>query len=87
MEASSTVPIVMTYSAEPVASLARPGGNITGPTSDVTPETYALGLQMLKEINPKAERVATLWNPNAIGSTALRITEDAAKPAWYRDGP
>jgi putative ABC transport system substrate-binding protein len=84
MEASSTVPIVMTYSAEPVASgliasLARPGGNITGLTSDVTPETYGLRLQMLKEINPKAARVAALWNPNAIGSKALRITEDAAK--------
>jgi putative tryptophan/tyrosine transport system substrate-binding protein len=84
MEASSTVPIVMTYSAEPVASglivsLARPGGNITGLTSDVAPEIYGLRLQMLKEINPKAVRVATLWNPNAIGNKALRVTEDAAK--------
>jgi putative ABC transport system substrate-binding protein len=84
MEASSTVPIVMTYSAEPVASgliasLARPGGNITGLTSDVTPETYGLRLQLLQEINSKASRVAVLWNPNAIGSKALRATEDAAK--------
>jgi putative tryptophan/tyrosine transport system substrate-binding protein len=84
MDASSTVPIVMTYSAEPVASgliasLARPGGNITGLTSDVTPETYGLRLQLLKEINPKASRVAALWNPNAIGSKALRATEDAGK--------
>jgi putative ABC transport system substrate-binding protein len=84
MEASSTVPIVMTYSAEPVASgviasLARPGGNITGLTSDVTPETYGLRLQLLKEINPRTSRVAALWNPNAIGSKALHATEDAAK--------
>jgi putative ABC transport system substrate-binding protein len=74
----------MTYSAEPVASgliasLARPGGNITGLTSDVTSETYGLRLQMLKEINPKATRVAALWNPNGIGNTALSITEEAAK--------
>jgi putative ABC transport system substrate-binding protein len=84
MEASSTVPIVMTYSAEPVASgliasLARPGGNITGLTSDVTPETYGLRLQLLKEINPKASRVAALWNPDAIDSKALRATADAGK--------
>jgi putative ABC transport system substrate-binding protein len=82
--ASSTVPIVMTYSAEPVASgiiasLSRPGGNITGLTSDVTPETYGLRLQLLKEISPTASRVAALWNPNAIGRKALRATEDAAE--------
>jgi len=44
-KASRTIPIVTTYTAEPVAnslvaSLARPGGNITGLTSDVTDETY-----------------------------------------------
>jgi putative ABC transport system substrate-binding protein len=74
----------MTYSAEPVASglinsLARPGGNITGLSSDVTPETYGLRLQLLKEINAKASRVAVLWNPNAIGSKELRATEEAGK--------
>jgi len=84
MEASSMVPIVMTYSAEPVASglirtLARPGGNITGLTSDVTPETYGLRLQLLKEINSKTSHVAVLWNPNAIGSKELHATETAAK--------
>jgi ABC-type uncharacterized transport system substrate-binding protein len=82
--ASSTVPIVMTYSAEPVsngliASLARPGGNITGLTSDVTPQTYGLRLQLLTEISSKDSRVAVLWNPNAIGSRELRETEEAAK--------
>ena len=49
-KASRTIPIVTTYTAEPVAnglvaSLARPGGNITGLTSDVTDETYGLRLQ------------------------------------------
>jgi len=61
MHASSAIPIVMTYSAEPVAnglvtSLARPSGNITGFTSDVTDETYGLRLQLLKEINVKTSR-------------------------------
>src|SRR6266478_3810649 len=84
MEASSMVPIVMTYSAEPVASglirtLARPGGNITGLTSDVTPEPYGFRLQLLKEITSKTSQVAVLWNPNAIGSKELHATETAAK--------
>jgi putative ABC transport system substrate-binding protein len=84
MHASSAIPIVMTYSAEPVAnglvtSLARPGGNITGFTSDVTDETYGLRLQLLKEINAKTSRVAAVWNPDGIERKALQATEDAAK--------
>jgi len=76
MQVSSTIPIVMTYSAEPVAnglvaSLARPGGKITGFTSDVTDETYGLRLQLLKEIIAKASRVAAVWNPDAIARKAL----------------
>jgi len=84
MQASSSIPIVMTASAEPVASglidsLARPGGHITGMTLDVTPETYGLRLQFLKEIHAEISRVAILWNPDAIGIKALQDTEDAAK--------
>jgi ABC-type uncharacterized transport system substrate-binding protein len=84
MQASGAIPIVMTYSAEPVAnglvtSLSRPGGNITGFTSDVTDETYGLRLQLLKEINPQTSRVAAVWNPDAIERKALQATEDAAK--------
>jgi putative ABC transport system substrate-binding protein len=84
MQASNTIPIVTTYSADPVAnglvtSLARPGGNITGLTSDVTSEVYGLRLQFLKEISPKTLRVAALWNPDAIERKALEDTETAAK--------
>ena len=84
MEASSAIPIVMTYSAEPVAngliaSLARPGGRITGFTSDVTDETYGLRLQLLKEVIAKASRAAAVWNPDALARKALEVTEDAAK--------
>jgi putative ABC transport system substrate-binding protein len=84
IQVSSTIPIVMTYSAEPVAnglvaSLARPGGKITGFTSDVTDETYGLRLQLLKEIIAKASRVTAVWNPDAIARKALEATEDAAR--------
>jgi len=84
MQASSSIPIVMTASAEPVASglidsLARPGGRITGMTLDVTPETYGLRLQFLKEIHAEISRLAILWNPDAMGIKVLQDTEDAAK--------
>jgi putative ABC transport system substrate-binding protein len=83
-QASSTIPIVTAYSTEPVASglvdsLSRPGGNITGFTSDVTDETYGLRLQLLKEISAKTSRVAAVWNSDAIPVKALRATDDAAK--------
>jgi putative tryptophan/tyrosine transport system substrate-binding protein len=65
--ATRTVPIVMAISSDPVrvglvASLARPGGNVTGVTS-FSLELVAKRLQLLKEIVPKASRVAVLWNP------------------------
>ena len=65
-EASSTTPIVMALSGDPVgvgliASLARPGGNVTGITDDATPLS-AKRLQLLKEAVPSASRVAVLWN-------------------------
>ncbi len=62
-----TVPIVMAISGDPVqaglvASLARPGGNITGVTT-LSLELVAKRLQLIKEVVPKASRVAVLWNP------------------------
>ena len=62
---TSTVPIVMASSGDPVEagivrSLARPGGNVTGLTSDVGPEFEAKRLQLLKEPLPKASRIAFL---------------------------
>jgi putative tryptophan/tyrosine transport system substrate-binding protein len=63
--ATSLVPIVMAISADPVAagivaSLAHPGGNITGFTGNAGPEIDAKRLQMLKEAVPEATRVAFL---------------------------
>ena len=62
---TTDVPIVMATSSNPVqagivASLARPGGNITGFTSDTGPEFEVKRLQLLKEVLPEATRVAYL---------------------------
>ncbi len=87
--ATSTVPIVMAYVADPVgtglvASLARPGGNLTGLAS-FTLELEAKRLELLKEAVPKLRRVAYLWNaaiPEAKGS--LRDLQVAARTLGVR---
>jgi putative tryptophan/tyrosine transport system substrate-binding protein len=65
-EATATIPIIMAQDTDPVgngfiASLARPGGNITG-LSTLAPEISGKQLGLLKEINPKLSRVAVLGN-------------------------
>jgi ABC-type uncharacterized transport system substrate-binding protein len=69
--ATSTIPIVMVAAGDPVgggwvASLAHPGGNITG-TTFLSSELAGKRLELLKETAPKASRVAVLWNPNNPG--------------------
>ena len=69
MKATTTIPIVMTNSADPVsaglvASLARPGGNVTGFSSDTGGEIYGKRLELLKETLPNLSRVGILWNPD-----------------------
>jgi len=71
--ATTAIPIVMASVGDPVASglvasLARPGGNITG-LSQMAPELAGKRLELLKEIVPKLSRVAVLWNPQDRGST------------------
>jgi putative ABC transport system substrate-binding protein len=62
-----------------VASLARPGGNVTGVTL-IHPELSAKRTQLLKEARPRIERVAVVWNPgNAASVELLRECEDAAR--------
>jgi putative ABC transport system substrate-binding protein len=63
-EATNTIPIVMAQDNNPVAngfvaSLARPGGNITG-LSNIAPEISGKQLELMKEIIPKLSRVAVL---------------------------
>jgi putative tryptophan/tyrosine transport system substrate-binding protein len=82
-EATVTIPIVMGFDNDPVgngfvASLARPGGNITG-VSTLAPEISGKQLELLKEIVPRLSRVAVLGNSNEPGNTqALREVEVAA---------
>ena len=83
-QATKTIPIVLVLSGAPVeaelvASLARPGGNITG-LSLQHPELTAKRLQLLKEVVPKVSRMAVLWNPaGPIGAPQMRETEVAAR--------
>jgi len=67
--ATETIPIVMISGGlDPVglglvASLARPGGNVTGSSYSVGPEIFGKGLELLKEALPKVRRIAILSNP------------------------
>ncbi|OGL05348.1 MAG: hypothetical protein A3I03_11950 [Candidatus Rokubacteria bacterium RIFCSPLOWO2_02_FULL_68_19] len=66
--ATETIPIVMINVGDPVglgliASLARPGGNVTGSSYSVGLEIIGKQLELLKETVPKVRRVAILWNP------------------------
>jgi putative ABC transport system substrate-binding protein len=82
-EATTTIPIVMTQDSDPVgngfvASLARPGGNITG-LSNLAQELSGKRLELLKQIVPKISRVAVLgMSTNPGNSQSLRETELAA---------
>ena len=82
-EATSTIPIVMAQDIDPVgsgfiASLARPGGNITG-LSTLAPEISGKQLELLKEAVPKLTRVAVLGTSNTPGNAqSLKETESAA---------
>ena len=67
-KATTTIPIVMTNHADPVgsglvASLARPGGNITGMADTAGLEIFGKQLELLKEAVPGVSRVAVIWNP------------------------
>ena len=82
--ATTTIPIVMAISGDAVAtglvaSIARPGGNITG-SSFFFPELNAKRLELLTEARPAARRMATLVNPdNPAHTLALRVRESTAK--------
>jgi putative ABC transport system substrate-binding protein len=76
--ATGTIPIVFVSVSDPVAngvvaSLARPGGNVTG-LSILAPELSRKRLELLKEAFPKVTRVLVLWNPTSSGES-LSFTE------------
>jgi putative tryptophan/tyrosine transport system substrate-binding protein len=83
MQATDKIPIIMTLAPDPVgsgfvASLARPGGNVTG-MSALAPELASKRVELLKEVVPRAVRVAVLWN----SSSQAKVTEwkDMQEPA------
>ena len=82
--ATKTIPIVMAVVGDPVgtgvvASLARPGGNVTG-LSILAPELSGKRLELLKEIVPGVSRVAVFGNPNSPSlDLMLRETQEAAR--------
>jgi putative tryptophan/tyrosine transport system substrate-binding protein len=82
--ATSTIPVVMGFDDDPVgngfvASLARPGGNITG-LATLSPEISGKRLELLKEINPGLSRVAVFGTSTYGGNAqALRETELAGE--------
>ena len=83
--ATETIPIVMIAVRDPVgtgliASLARPGGNVTGVSGYAGLESVAKQLELLRETVPKIRRVAILSNPtNAYHQLAIREVNDAAR--------
>ena len=69
MKATTTIPIVMIGGVDPVstglvASLARPGGNVTGLAVDTGSEILGKRFELLKEILPNLSRVGILFNPD-----------------------
>jgi len=102
MNATKTIPIVMTFPGDPVllgfvASLERPGGNVTG-VSGLTPELGGKWLELVKETVPNARRVAVLWNQNAeyhfptwksveIAARSLKVDVEWVEVRGLRDIP
>ena len=88
-QATATIPIVMVAVADPVgsglvASVIRPGGNVTG-MSVVVPELSGKNLQLLREVLPGITRVGVLVNPvNPVSAVELREIEVAARSLGLR---
>src|SRR5262247_3658622 len=82
-KASATIPIVMGAVSDPIAlgfveSLAHPGGSITG-ISNLSAELSGKRLELVKEVIPKATRVAVLASKGDSLRTSIKATEDAAR--------
>ncbi len=85
MQATTTIPIVMAEAGDAVgtglvASLARPGGNVTG-LSLITPDLVGKRLELLKEVAPRVARVAVLSYPSFPASVIILREAQAAAPA------
>jgi putative tryptophan/tyrosine transport system substrate-binding protein len=86
-QATKTIPVVMIATGDPVgtgfvASLARPGGNITG-SSALSPELSGKRLELLREAVPSTSRVGAFWNPDnpatAISMKEAKVTAEGLR--------
>jgi putative ABC transport system substrate-binding protein len=82
---TDTIPIVVAAMADPardglVASLARPGGNVTGSTF-LGPELIPKRLDLLKEVVPTASRIAVLWHPGVYSERTMKDMLDETEVA------
>jgi ABC-type uncharacterized transport system substrate-binding protein len=89
-QATGTIPVVAVAMADPVAdelvaSLARPGGNVTG-TTFLGPELVAKRLQLLREVVPGLSRVAALWHPSAYSERTMAGIRDEIEVAAHALG-
>ena len=78
MQATKAIPIIFPVGADPIgtgfiASLARPGGNVTG-LSQMAPELSAKRLELIHILVPRAKRMAVLWDRSSLGM-AQRVRE------------
>jgi putative ABC transport system substrate-binding protein len=86
MKATRVIPIVMLNGNFPVEaglvqSLAHPGGNVTGTSYLVSFEIFAKHIQILKDLAPRTNRIAALWNENVRGVPASRAVQAALNRA------
>ena len=84
-QATATIPIVVTFIADPVgsalvASLARPGRNITG-VSTLARGLMSKRLELLKAVAPGSDRVGVLWQPDVLGERTMRDLVEETKVA------
>src|SRR6478609_3105007 len=90
MHATTTIPIVMTTSIDPVSaglvrSLARPGGNVTGFTQDPGDDINGKRLELLNDVLPNLSSVGVLWNPDfAPNLSRLKSIREAAQALGLR---
>ncbi len=82
-QATPTIPIVMLFGVDPagqglITSLAHPGGNVTGLTAEIVPETagWSKRLEILKETAPAISRVTVLWT---------RFVGEELATAWVKN--
>ncbi len=85
-KATNIIPIVFTGVNDPVglglvASLSRPGGNVTGVSTLLSGDLVAKQLQLFKEVVPRLSRVAILWNPANVGSAAALKDAEGVAPS------